>query len=207
MPPYVTSAVIGYLIGSFPSAFLFVKRKNKLDIRTAGSGNVGAMNAFEVTNSKIIGLAVLLTDLLKGILAVYFTIFLVENDRQIAIVIASIAVVIGHNYPVWLKFKGGRGLSTAAGVMLILNWFFVALWGVLWGVLYKFFKNIHKANIVASVAAPCIMFLLPDSVTSIFLSRFLNRETAFYVIFAVCFLILLRHSEQIRSIVTSNNQS
>ncbi len=171
MPVYVISIMFGYLIGSFPSAYFFVKRTKKLDIRNEGSGNVGAMNAFEVTNSKNIGVAVMLVDMLKGILSVGLICAMFGTENQQALALSGISVVVGHNYPIWLKFKGGRGLSTAAGVMVVLNWLCIIIWGGLWVVFYSFFKNVHKANIIATIVSPLVVILLPDTILSIFLRK------------------------------------
>ena len=184
-----------------------VRRTKGVDIRTSGSGNVGAMNAFEVTNSKRIGIMVLLGDLLKGTIAVVVGFLIFGSSNQTAIGIISVAVVLGHNYPVWLRFKGGRGLSTAAGVMLVMNWVFVALWCALWGILYKLMKDIHRANIIASFASPLILFLLPRNILDVTLPRFVLPETALYVSFSICALILLRHTEQLRLMFSSFHQS
>lgn len=202
---YFTSFLIGYLIGSFPTAFLLVKQRTKRDIREEGSKNIGAMNAFEVTNSKLIGSLAMIGDLLKGTLAVAIVMVLFGTEQQAPILISGVCVVLGHNYPVWLKFKGGRGLSTTAGVMLVVCWLFVLLWCAVWAVVYKLVNDLHKANIIASAISPLGLFLLPENILRFSIPSSIFPETAIGLAISVCILILLRHQEQIRDIVRSHN--
>ncbi len=165
MLPYVLSGVLGYLIGSIPTAFLLVRWKSNVDIRSTGSGNAGALNSFQVTRSKMVGVAVLLIDLFKGILAVMLApvIFDVQFSLQAT---AGVAAVVGHNFPVWLKFKGGRGLATAAGAMLMVSWGFILIWGILWAIGYLLTKNVNVGNAIASLGELLGVLVTPDEVLS-----------------------------------------
>ena len=116
--PLIVAGVVGYLLGSFPTAYLMVRLKSRVDIRKAGSGNVGTLNSFMVTKSKGVGVVVLLLDLLKGVAAVTIAPLFGASDPFLAQTVAGAAAVAGHNFPVWLGGKGGRGLATGAGVML-----------------------------------------------------------------------------------------
>ena len=111
---YLISSLIGYLFGSFPSAYIFLKKAKGMDITKEGSGNVGAMNSFEVSNSKVIGYSVFLVDFLKGAASVLIPAFLFP-DHFIYPAISLLFAVFSHCYNPWINFKGGRGLSTAAG--------------------------------------------------------------------------------------------
>ncbi|MBI5217095.1 MAG: glycerol-3-phosphate acyltransferase [Ignavibacteriae bacterium] len=195
--PYIISVFLGYLLGSFPTAYLFVKQATRLDIRESGSKNVGAMNAFEVSNSKLTGTLVMLIDIVKGTLAVVFSAQLFGWQNGLAIGLSGIASIVGHNYPVWLNFRGGRGLSTTAGVMLVLSWLFVVIWCSVFAFGYKLFDDIHKANIFASVVSPLAMFLLPERLLKATLLPSITSEVAVIVSFVACVLILLRHADQI----------
>ena len=99
----------GYLIGSIPFAFLLVKRSSKIDIRQAGSGNVGSFNAFLVTRSKTLGVLVGVLDGIKGLVAVLLAGYLVGSLLSIQ-AFSLFGAIVGHNYPLWLKFKGGGDL-------------------------------------------------------------------------------------------------
>ena len=157
---YIFSFLLGFFIGSLPTAYLLVKWKARIDIRHAGSGNVGAMNTFDVTGSKLLGIVVLCIDLMKGVVAVVLSSSVLGSGFWVG-GIAGIASVIGHNYSPWLKFHGGRGLATAAGVLIATGWIAVLLWCTLWGIVYGVSKHIHTANIVACILAPLFMFVAP----------------------------------------------
>lgn len=121
---YILTLLGAYLLGSLPTGFLVARAKG-IDIRTAGSGNIGATNAMRVLG-KPAGIFVLLMDVLKGFAAVWLCakilagINVTESVSQADCIIAGIGAVLGHNYTPWLKFKGGKGIATTAGVYLAL---------------------------------------------------------------------------------------
>ena len=157
---------IGYLLGSIPTAFLLVRWQSRIDLRTAGSGNVGALNSYEVTRSRAIGLAVLVIDLLKGIAAVEVA-RLLGGDWPLTGMAAALAAVLGHNYTFWLKFKGGRGLATAAGAALVLLWGLVPLWCLLWVLAFALLRSVNPASAIATILSPVATGLWPGSVPGI----------------------------------------
>ncbi len=188
MIEYLLNLAIGYLIGSIPSAYLLVKRKTQLDIRDVGSGNVGARNAIEVTGSKTLGFIILLIDVSKGILAVWLSsIFFGKNFWINGI--SGIGAVLGHDYPVWIKFKGGRGLATTAGVMLLLGWFYVIIWLIFYFLLNAIVKHIHIATVFASIITPIAILSATETLrSSILLS---NIEHVDIVLLSSIFSILI----------------
>ncbi len=202
MLPYVLSGVLGYLIGSIPTAFLLVRWKSNVDIRSTGSGNAGALNSFQVTRSKMVGIAVLLIDLFKGILAVMLApvIFDVQLSLQAT---AGVAAVAGHNFPVWLKFKGGRGLATAAGAMLMVSWGFILIWGILWAIGYFLTKNVNVGNAIASLGELLGVLVTPDEVLSPLLS--FSVVPSEFKLFAVALfvVILTKHVAPMREYFAS----
>ena len=115
--PFIV-ALVSYFIGNFCSAYILGKIFKKEDIRESGSKNAGATNALRVFGIKI-GIFAFILDVLKGILAVYIGNRLLGYNGML---IAAIFVVVGHNYPVFLRFKGGKGMATSIGVMLSLHW-------------------------------------------------------------------------------------
>jgi acyl phosphate:glycerol-3-phosphate acyltransferase len=149
----------GYLLGSLPAAFLLVRWQSRVDLRTAGSGNVGALNSFEVTRSRLVGVSVLVIDLVKGVAAVLAGRW-IGGDASLPAMAAALAAVAGHNFPVWLRFRGGRGLATAAGAALLLMWGLVPLWCVLWAIAFSAIRSVNPASAVACVVSPAIVFLL-----------------------------------------------
>ncbi len=121
---YLLVVIFGYLLGSIPFGFLMGKWKG-IDLRTAGSGNIGATNALRILG-KPAGSAVLALDALKGAVACWgapalSATFLSGGDASLMPVIAGFAAVLGHNYTCWLRFKGGKGIATSAGVLLALT--------------------------------------------------------------------------------------
>lgn len=147
---YIISFILGFILGSFPSAFIVMKKLRRTDITQNGSGNVGAMNSYEVSNSKLIGVSVLILDALKGFLSVII-VKAVFGDYFIYAMIALLAAVISHCYNPWLIFKGGRGLATAAGGAIALSPIILILWVLFWVLGYILRKNIHFSNIVSTV--------------------------------------------------------
>lgn len=146
---FVISIIIGYLIGSIPTAYLILKRKGK-NITREGSGNVGALNSYEVSGSKLLGVAVLLIDFAKGAAAVYFIKLIMPNEF-IYPMLGLLAAVFAHCYSPWIKFKGGRGLATAAGGSVLLSPLVAILWILMWVIAYIFRKDIHFGNIAATI--------------------------------------------------------
>lgn len=158
---YFISALIGYLLGSIPTAYLFLKRKKGLDITQTGSGNMGAMNTYEITNSKFSGIFVFIIDFVKGIAAVL--IFkLIYPDVFILPALSLVFAIFSHCYNPWIKFKGGRGLATAAGGTLIIFPFLLLVWGILWSIIYLMKKDILLANIFATILSLLLVFNVSD---------------------------------------------
>ena len=148
--------IISYLIGCIPIAFLLVKIFKKKDIRQLGSGNVGTLNTLETTNSKTLAIITLLGDILKGIFALILTNYLFPKI-ELSIVVCSITCVLGHNFNVFLKFKGGRGLATSAGIFLIINPQLLVYWLSTWLISKHITKDILKSNIIATVISPILI--------------------------------------------------
>lgn len=121
---YVLTALAAYLLGSIPTGYLVAKAKG-IDIRSVGSGNIGATNVFR-TLGKPAGIFVLLVDALKGFLAVWLTreispqFNLTAEDIEMHMIVAGVGAILGHNYTCFLKFKGGKGIATSAGVLIAL---------------------------------------------------------------------------------------
>jgi acyl phosphate:glycerol-3-phosphate acyltransferase len=201
----VLSGVLGYLIGSIPTAFLLVRWKSNVDIRSEGSGNVGALNSFQVTRSKLVGAGVLMLDLLKGLSAVPLASVLIGHHFAFQ-AIAGVAVVVGHNFPIWLSFKGGRGLATAAGVMLVIAWPLIPIWGSLWVIGYALTKQVNMGNAIACVAEMIGVLVAPSGVLSEMVGdAFAPVELRIFG-FALFSVILVRHIKPVREHLGSREQ-
>ena len=152
----------GYLFGSIPTAYLIVRRRAGIDIRKNGSGNVGAFNSYDVTQSKKIGIIVGLLDGVKGFIVALAAWQLLGGSfwNQAA---ALCSALIGHNYPVWLRFRGGRGLAPAAGGMFAIGISYTIVWCAMWVIVFKIENDILKANIFAILLTPMILLIVPSA--------------------------------------------
>jgi len=124
--------IIAYLLGSFPTAFLIVKKVSGKDIRNIGTGNVGAMNVARATGKGFLFWLTVIIDLLKGALAILIPQWLafLGYDLPLAITLAGAGAVLGHCYPVFLKFKGGKAQASLIGILGVLNWQWLLIpWG------------------------------------------------------------------------------
>lgn len=155
-----TIILLSYLMGSISWAYFLGKMSNNVDIRAHGSGNAGATNALRVLGKKM-GALTLILDVLKGVLAVIIGSSILGFNGRI---LSSIFVVLGHNWPVFLNFKGGKGVATSFGVLLMLNWkvgiicFFIAAIVVLTT------RYVSLGSILTSIAAPIVMYIIsPDN--------------------------------------------
>lgn len=150
--------IISYLIGSFSSAYVLGKLIKKADIRTYGSGNAGATNALRVFGKRI-GAMVFILDVLKGILAAYIGGKLIGYDGRM---LGGFFAVVGHMWPIFLKFKGGKGIATSFGMLLSIHWptAIITLIGFIIVLLVS--KYVSLASIFSCVAAPIVIALVTE---------------------------------------------
>lgn len=192
----ILTFLICYLIGSFPTGYLFVKAAHHKDLTKEGSGNVGTFNAVTVSGSKKLGIVVLLLDLIKGALPVFLLIS-VFNENILTVYIASLCLIIGHNFPVWLKFKGGRGLATGAGIFVVLNYWILISWCVTWVVLMLFKRGVLMSNFYATLFLPLFAILLNALGARITIHAVNTEGINQFVVFVifVSLLVIFRHTE------------
>jgi acyl phosphate:glycerol-3-phosphate acyltransferase len=198
----ILAALSGYLLGSFPTAFLVVRRKSDIDVRAAGTGNVGTLNTFVITRSKATAGIVLLIDMLKGALAVVLAGKLF-GDAFAVTGTAGVCAVIGHNFPVWLGFRGGRGLASSAGVMLALAWGFLLLWLGIWLLAYLFLREINPASALTSVILLGIVLLVPSSLLEGYLPQGAAAESFRIFCALLVGIILTKHAHPVMEYVES----
>lgn len=155
----LTTAVVAYLLGSIPTGYLVGMAKG-IDVRKAGSGNIGATNAFRILG-KGAGILVLLVDASKGWLAAALVPKLAHNmlnstggDIEYLQIIGGVMVILGHNYTCWLKFKGGKGIATSAGVLIALIPWAFAIGLVTWIVVCLLTRYVSVASIAAAISLP-----------------------------------------------------
>jgi acyl phosphate:glycerol-3-phosphate acyltransferase len=161
---WLVIVILCYLIGSFPSGYLVGKSRG-IDIRQHGSGNIGATNVLRVMGKKW-GYLVFLCDSLKGFLAVKLGVLLAAAagtgaDATLAGVVGGICCIIGHNYTVWLGFKGGKGIATSIGVLLaIVPILIVVIVLLVWLAVFFIWKYVSLASICAALSLPLAVLIL-----------------------------------------------
>ena len=178
---------LAYLLASLPTAYLLVRLRTGGDVRRAGSGNVGATNALRIAGWRI-GVAVTMVDVAKGSLAVWIMRQYNPESRWVAA--ALVAAVIGHCFPVWLKFRGGKGVATGFGAFLVIApWSALVALG-LWVVVLAIWRWVSLASMVASAAFPLVLKVMskPDLVTLAAVS-------------VAAVIIILRHGSNIRNML------
>ena len=171
-------AVYSYLLGSIPFGLVLTKIFLKKDIREIGSGNIGTTNVLR-TGKKSLAVATLMLDLLKG----YFSIIITFTYFENLISYSALICFIGHIFPVWLKFKGGKGVATYLGVILALSYKFFLIFGITWLVLSFLFRYASLSSIISSL----IVF--------IYSYFFINNFSLILFIFFV--IIIYTHRENI----------
>ena len=189
---YVLLCILFYLIGSIPTAYLLIKIRTGKDITKEGSGNVGALNSYDVSKSKWTGISVLIIDFLKGFIPSFL--FIKVGGYHFESLLIPIALLIaGHNFSVWLIFKGGRGLATAAGLLAVAEPFAILIWCVLFLISMAIYRKIQFGNIVASLLLPLAYYLLRpvlENYDSVMKNGF---DTMFAFVCVLSLLILLKH--------------
>ena len=177
---YLIVITISYLLGSIPFGLLLTKFFLNKDIRNIGSGNIGATNVLRSGN-KLLGYATLFFDILKAILPVLY----VKFNHSDFIYISSLSVFLGHVFPIWLKFKGGKGVATYVGILFAINIYFGVIFALSWFIIFAITKFSSLSSLIASLSVP--VYLL---VTGQF------KDIFFFIIMFV--LIFFTHRENIK---------
>jgi acyl phosphate:glycerol-3-phosphate acyltransferase len=149
---------VGYLLGSIPFGYLLVRATGGGDIRFQGSGNIGATNVAR-TSGWTVGVLTLLLDAAKGILAVWLADHFSGGNIRIAMY-AGLAAILGHVFPVWLRFEGGKGVASSLGVFLAICWPAAAAAVILFALVVAFWRYVSLASISAAAALPLLVYLL-----------------------------------------------
>ena len=154
--------IFGYLLGSIPSGLLISKAKG-IDIRKVGSGNIGGTNVLRALGFKWAGLTII-SDVLKGVIPAYLAINFSTLDWEIVLV--AISPILGHVFPVWLKFKGGKGVATTLGVLFILlEWKILLVWLLIWLLVLVASKTMSFTNLLMASFLPLAFWFSSCSLT------------------------------------------
>ena len=177
--------LISYLLGSIPFGYLFTKLFLKKDIRDIGSGNIGATNALR-TGNKIIGYSTLILGILKAVLPILF----IKFNFSEYVFLSSLSVFIGHVFPVWLKFKGGKGVATYLGILLCLNYILGIIFIITWLFIFLITKFSSLSSLTASLIIPVYQYIFID-----------DKNYYFYIIMFT--LIFYTHRENIKRLINN----
>jgi len=150
--------LMGYTLGAIPFGYLLVRARSGGDVRTMGSGNIGATNVARTAGWPI-GAATLLLDTAKGFFAVWLAGHFSGGSIRI-MMYAGLAAILGHVFPVWLKFSGGKGVATALGVFLMISWAAVAAAIAIFAIVILFWRYVSLASVSAAAALPLLVYLL-----------------------------------------------
>ena len=172
-----------YLMGSIPFGLILTKVFLKKDIRNVGSGNIGATNVLR-TGNKIIGYFTLILDVLKAVIPVLY----VKLSFPELVYISPLSAFIGHGFPIWLKFKGGKGVATYVGILFSINYFFGIIFIVSWLIIFFISKYSSLGSIISSLLIPIFIFLNSD-----------YENQYFFIIMFV--LILYTHRENVKRLI------
>ena len=176
----ITIGVISYLAGSIPFGLILTKIFLNKDIREIGSGNIGATNALR-TGNKLIGYSTLVLDILKAVIPVLY----VKFSSPEFIFISALLAFLGHVFPIWLKFKGGKGVATYVGILFSINFLLGIIFVASWGIIFLMFRYSSLSSIIGSISIP-IYILITDQISNA-------------IFFSIMFvLIFFTHRENIK---------
>jgi glycerol-3-phosphate acyltransferase PlsY len=181
------SAIAGYFLGSIPFGYLLVRAFRGADVRTTGSGNIGATNV--ARTSPLLGIVTLVLDVLKGMAAIGIALVISPSDRTVAFV-AALAAVNGHIFPVWLRFRGGKGVATGLGSFVLLTPKAVLLAMVVFVIVLAALRFVSLASVTAAVCLPLLALLLRE-----------GRSLQIVMLAVSSALIILKHRTNIQRVL------
>ena len=195
---FAAVALVSYLLGSVPAGYI-AGRFAGIDIRHAGSGNIGATNVTRVLGNRY-GYPVFIVDFLKGLMAVSMSILIEKRAQPVSAptelfgIVAAISCVIGHAFPVWLSFKGGKGVATSMGALFGLMPFMALIGIAVWVITFEVTRYVSVASMTAALAVPIsILILMPLKQTG----------GAVLLFFSICLaaLVIFRHRSNLSRLV------
>ncbi|MBL1155203.1 MAG: hypothetical protein D8M51_09830 [Ignavibacteriae bacterium] len=203
---YFISSLLGYLFGSIPTAYIVLKKAKGIDVTQSGTGNVGAMNSYEVSGSKKLGILVFVVDFLKGVIPVLIILQLFGQKYSFA-GLTLIFSIFAHCFNPWLNFKGGRGLATSAGGSVVIAPLLLVIWIIIWLVFYLIKKDILIANIFATILT--LITVLLGSNFYLEYSAIADKSINELVMLSsiVLILIFIKHIDPLNEIINKNKNN
>ena len=203
MAPYIIVALVGYLIGSISFSIIISKKMAGFDVREKGSGNAGTTNMLRSVGKKAAAIT-LICDILKGVVAIIIAIIagnIAKNlDRELLIQIAGIAVVLGHTFPVFFGFKGGKGVATSLGVLLVSNWQIGLICLVFAVVLMALTRMVSLGSCAAAILFPVLTLFINEHYIVLTEGKRGNAYLMYSIILAV--IVLYNHRSNIKRILS-----
>ena len=179
---YIVTALISYLFGSIPFGYLFTKILLKKDIRNVGSGNIGATNVLR-TGNKSLGYLTLILDIAKAVVPVIY----IKFNYPDLVYISALCAFLGHLFPIWLKFKGGKGVATFVGILISINIYYALVFGIVWALTFLISRYSSLSSLFASISIPIYLLIINQS------------NIIFFIIMFV--LIFYTHRENIKRLI------
>ena len=179
---YIATALISYLFGSIPFGYLFTKILLKKDIRNVGSGNIGATNVLR-TGNKSLGYLTLILDIAKAVVPVIY----IKFNYPDLVYISALCAFLGHLFPIWLKFKGGKGVATFVGILISINIYYALVFGIVWTLTFLISRYSSLSSLFASISIPIYLLIINQS------------NIIFFIIMFV--LIFYTHRENIKRLI------
>ena len=201
MATYIIVAIIAYLIGSVSFSVIISKKMAGFDVREKGSGNAGSTNVLRTVGKKA-AVITLLCDILKGVVAILLAllagVIIKDLDKALLVQLAGVFVIIGHTFPVFFKFKGGKGIATSLGVLLIINWQIGLICLVFALLLMALTRMVSVGSIAAAVLFPVLVLFINQN--------YIVAESSnwSYLIFSVviALLVIFNHRTNLKRIFT-----
>ncbi len=179
---YIVTALISYLFGSIPFGYLFTKILLKKDIRNVGSGNIGATNVLR-TGNKSLGYLTLILDIAKAVVPVIY----IKFNYPDLVYMSALCAFLGHLFPIWLKFKGGKGVATFVGILISINIYYALVFGIVWTLTFLISRYSSLSSLFASISIPIYLLIINQS------------NIIFFIIMFV--LIFYTHRENIKRLI------
>ncbi len=179
---YILTALMSYLFGSIPFGYLFTKILLKKDIRNIGSGNIGATNVLR-TGNKSLGYLTLILDIAKAVVPVIY----IKFNYPDLVYISALCAFLGHLFPIWLKFKGGKGVATFVGILISINIYYALVFGIVWALTFLISRYSSLSSLFASISIPIYLLIINQS------------NIIFFIIMFV--LIFYTHRENIKRLI------
>jgi len=179
---YIITALVSYLFGSIPFGYLFTKILLKKDIRNVGSGNIGATNVLR-TGNKSLGYLTLVLDIAKAVVPVIY----IKFNYPDLVYISALCAFLGHLFPIWLKFKGGKGVATFVGILISINIYYALVFGIVWTLTFLISRYSSLSSLFASISIPIYLLIINQS------------NIIFFIIMFV--LIFYTHRENIKRLI------